>query len=239
MLRPARLFSLPFSVPSRSLQLARHVYLSSCPPRVTLPVSPFPSRVPLLVASVSFPFSLRSLSLPPSPLLRVQCNANALRRSRARGDTRTQLCSASLRPRLARRHWAMRSRTTVGNTEATRERECSFIGAPSLSRGRGCRSSLPVVRVVRNFRPSAIRGLGGGCETNESGPPFYAAPGRPRGREPIVFAASRKRIFYAYHSLSRRRYRLPRILFSFRERKSRAGSLSLFLSLLFGSPRTR
>lgn len=88
--------------PSSSLG---HVYLSFCPPRrVTLPVSPFPPpRVLLLAASVSFPFSLRSLppSLSPTPLLlRVQreCATQVSRaRARPRGDTRTQLCSAPLR----------------------------------------------------------------------------------------------------------------------------------------------
>lgn len=127
-LRPARFFSLPLSVPSRSLHssLGTSIYPSArraalhFPCRRSFP-SPRPSSRRIRLLPVLAPFSLPP-SLSPTPLLRVQreCATQARARARSRGDTRTQLCSAPLRhaplrfaPSRAsrRRHRAMRSRT--------------------------------------------------------------------------------------------------------------------------------
>lgn len=118
---------------SLSLQLGRLVYLSFCPPRYTSRVSlPLPCRfisLPPSLAPVWFSFSLSLFLCRPYALAhRVQHKYYAVGAAR-----QAQLHSAPFRfvaPPTSLRDAFM---YTVGNTEATRERECSFIGTLSPS----------------------------------------------------------------------------------------------------------
>jgi len=133
-----------FRLPSRSLQPDRLVYPSTR--RVTLPGC----RRSLPPRHLLFPslWLFRSLSLSAPACARASTSQLATRIpryvARRDGPDFTPLRFASLRFATSLRDAFV---YTVGNTEATRARECSFIGALSLSRAR-----LPIVpeRSVRN-----------------------------------------------------------------------------------------